>query len=118
MKSYYIHKKELLYSDVNTQKMIPDVIEFDLYGSRDYFIWLRDFKSSKKDVWIYRDIYDYLPYLLAKGVDEVYKLLKIDIHEPPTPKLPQYKIDYLAKLISEVHPNWETRAHRRDQSYM
>jgi hypothetical protein len=107
MKSYFIHMKELQHSDANTQKMIPEVIEFDLNGSREYFEWLREFKSSKKDVWIYRDIYDFLPYLLAKGVDEVYRILNIDIHEDPTPALPQYKIDYLAKLISEVRPNWE-----------
>jgi hypothetical protein len=98
--------------------MIPEVIEYDLYGSRSYFEWLREFKSSKKDVWFYRDIYDFLPYLLAKGIDEVYRILDIDIHEPPTPKLPQNKINYLAKLISKVSPNWETRAHRRELSYM
>jgi hypothetical protein len=107
MKSYYIHKKELQHSDANTQKMIPDVVEFDLYGSKKYFEWLRNFKSSKKDVWIYRDIYDFLPYSLAKVVNEIYRIFKIDIHEDPTPTLPQHKIDYLAELISEVHPNWE-----------
>jgi hypothetical protein len=109
MKLYYSYKKELLWSDINTQKMIPESIDFDLYGSKKYFEWLRDFKSIKKDVWIYRDIYDFLPYLLAKGVDEVYRIFNIDIHEDPTPTLPKYKLNYLAKIISEIHPNWENQ---------
>ena len=105
--SYYIHKKELTYSDLNTQNLIPEVIEYDLFGSKDYFDWLREFKSSEgRDVWIYRDLFDFLPYSLAKVLNEVYKILKIDIHNDPTPTLPKYKIVYLAKKIIEVCPDW------------
>jgi hypothetical protein len=76
----------------NSQKIIPDKIEFDLYGSREFYEWLRDFKPPKgRDVWSYRDFYDSLPYPVAKGVDEIYKMFDIDIHNG-NPVLPKERV--------------------------
>jgi len=107
MKSFYTHKKGLFYSDLNTQSVIPEIIEYDLFGSKDYFEWFKEYKSSESmDMWYYRDLYDFLPYPLAKVLDKVYRILKIDIHKDPTPTLPKYKIDYLSKMIIEHRPDW------------
>jgi hypothetical protein len=114
MKSYIIQLKELVYSEYNTQELIPDVIEYDLYGGKEYLEWLRDFKSTKKKkVWLYRDIYDFLPYPFAKVLNEIYKMLKINIHGDATPFLPQKKIDYLSSIIENVNPNWIMRTNTR-----
>jgi len=109
MRRYYTNKNELEWSDLNTQKLIPHAIEYDLHGSKAYFEWLREFKpSDKKDVWRYRDLYDYLPYLIAKFANEIYKIFNINIYEDPTPQLPEYKVEYLKTLISRINPEWDS----------
>lgn len=65
------------------QNMIPNEIEHDFYGSKEFFEWFRNFdlKLSEYDVEIYRDIYNKLPFPIAKILDEFYKLININIHE-------------------------------------
>ena len=45
------------------QQNLPNNINHDMYGSRDFFTWFKDFdsQSKEKDVWTYRDIYHSLP---------------------------------------------------------
>jgi len=106
MRRYHSHKNELTWSDLNTQKLIPPVIDYDACGSKEFFEWLRGFcPTGKRDVWKYRDLYHYMPYQLAKILNEFYRLDGIQIHEA-TPDLPEYKVRYLAKLIKKVAPDW------------
>jgi len=80
IKEYYINHGLDIFG-IHSQKEIPDIIEYDLYGSREFFMWLRDFhKPHERDVWCYRELYDSLPYPLAKILNEIYKKLKINIH--------------------------------------
>jgi hypothetical protein len=65
------------------QKNLPNHIEHDIYGSRDFFNWFRDFdlQSKEKDVWFYRDIYNSLPYSMARILDKFYSIIGIRIHD-------------------------------------
>ena len=65
------------------QSMIPERIEGDLYGSKEFFEWFKNFNLdlARKDVWFYRDLYNRLPYPLACLLDVVYDILGINIHE-------------------------------------
>jgi hypothetical protein len=49
-------------------------------------------KNERK--WIYRKIYDTLPYTVAKMVDKIYSMVDIDIH-PHNPYLPEKIVTYL-----------------------
>jgi len=74
--------------------MIPEKINSDLYGFSNFLEWFRsiDIRSSVRDVWVYRDIYNKLPFPLAKVLDELYKVLGIKIHEPsPVRRLGAHK---------------------------
>jgi hypothetical protein len=66
------------------QSLIPEVIEKDIPGSREFFEWFReyDFDVSKKN-YFYRDLYTAIPYWFAKYLDKVYQKLKINIHGYP-----------------------------------
>jgi hypothetical protein len=52
-------------------------------GSKDFFHWFRsfDFNSTKKDVWLYRDIYNTLPYPISHVLDKIYSAVGIRIHD-------------------------------------
>jgi hypothetical protein len=65
------------------QQNLPNHIDHDFYGSRDFFNWFRDFdiQSKEKDVWTYRDIYHSLPYPMAKILDKLYSIMGIRIHD-------------------------------------
>lgn len=65
------------------QAMIPDKIENDLYGSREFFEWFKgiDLNLTQKDVWIYRDLYNRLPYSISRWLDKFFYKIGIDIHE-------------------------------------
>jgi len=71
------------------QKLIPDNMDYDLYGSKNFFKWFRnfDFKTTEKNVRIYRKIYNKLPYGIAKILDIFYKKVGIRIYEH-SPTLP------------------------------
>ena len=81
MKDSFIHGGKLTPPDNNTQMLIPDVIEYDFYGSKEFFEWFKKFRPREKNVWLYRDIYYKLPYNVSKILDEFYKIMNIDIHE-------------------------------------
>lgn len=53
--------------------LIPDKMETNLYGSRDFFIWLRNLKfdSRQKKRNLHRDLFNSLPYPLAKLFDAI-----------------------------------------------
>ena len=65
------------------QKNLPNHLDRDIYGSKDFFNWFRDFdlQSKEKDVWFYRDIYHSLPYPLAKILNKLYLIAGIRIHD-------------------------------------
>lgn len=68
----------------NIQKLIPDKLEHDFHGSKEFFEWFRgfDFESTEKN-WFYTDLYMRLPFRLAKILDTVYRKLGINVHEYP-----------------------------------
>ena len=105
VKKHITNKRKLGHFDSNTQKMIPEKIDFDIYGSKAYFEWLREYKSREpKNVWLYKDLYDFLPYSLAKALDLFYKVLDIDIHKD-NPEMPRKRIKSLK--IETIRPGWE-----------
>jgi hypothetical protein len=65
------------------QKLISENIEYDLFGSREFFEWLKgyDFNSVSKNLDFYRNLYYGLPYSLAKNLDWVYIKMGLHIHE-------------------------------------
>jgi len=86
------------YREPMSRKEIPDNIEYDLYGSKEFFMWLRSYhKPHERDVWRYRELYDSLPYQLAKILNEIYKKLKINIHFG-NPHLSQERVNKLKIL--------------------
>jgi len=86
-------KKMFLESGISTQVLdyqwgpiieaIPENIEYDIYGSRELLEWIKkhDISSTEKDVWFFRDIYMNLPWSIAKGLNEIYKIFDINISE-------------------------------------
>jgi len=65
------------------QEMIPNDIETKYLSASDFFKWLKtiDLSEFEKDVWFYLDLYNSLPWPLAKILDELYKLININIHD-------------------------------------
>ena len=65
------------------QRNISDKIEYDLFGSKEFFKWFKDYdlKSSIKNVWSYRDFYNWLPFTIAKILDKIYQIIGVDIHD-------------------------------------
>jgi hypothetical protein len=60
-----------------------DEIKKEIDGTKEFFEWFKnyDLSKSESDVWLYRDIYNILPYPVAKVLDEFYRLLGIKIHD-------------------------------------
>ena len=111
MREDIIKRRILYHFEQNVQSMIPENIEFDIYGSKAYFEWLRNYRSLEpKDVWFYKDVYDFLPYPLAKILNEVYKLFNIDVHKD-CPVIPQKRVSSLG--IEEIYPGWENMRRRQ-----
>ncbi|MHA1711253.1 MAG: hypothetical protein ACTSUS_04210 [Candidatus Freyarchaeota archaeon] len=87
MKYMFQNKKDLDFNQLwewkGIQTMIPERIENDIYGSKEFFEWFRNFNLdlAQKDVWLYRDLYHRLPYPLARLLDILYDLVGINIHE-------------------------------------
>jgi hypothetical protein len=82
-------------------KMVPDPIEYDKYGSKDFFLWFKDFpfKSEANDHWFYRVVYNRLPYSLANIYDKLLKKININIHPDC------YSIKHYSYLFSEDEKN-------------
>jgi hypothetical protein len=89
---------------INSQALLPENFEHNFYGSRCFFEWLKNFKLTDKDlapdIWVYRGIYDSLPYPLAKIVNVIYKKFDINIHFG-NPILPQEKVNILKALAEK-----------------
>jgi len=85
------------------QDLIPNKIEFDFYGSRDFLSWFRDFdlKSTEKK-WVYTDLYMWLPYGAAKRLNMLYGKLGINVHEYP---FIRDKAFAQIRAVSEEHPS-------------
>ena len=81
-------------------KMVPDPIEYDKYGSKDFFLWFKDFnfKSKANDHWFHRVIYNTLPYSLANIYDNLLKKMNIEIHPDC------YSIKHYSYLFRENNP--------------
>jgi hypothetical protein len=99
IKEHYLDRGHLDVYGKNAKKILPDIIEYDYRGSRKFFEWLREFESSngEENTWHYRDIYDFLPYPLAKVLNEIYRMLGIKIHRG-NPHLPQDKVYQLEEI--------------------
>jgi hypothetical protein len=99
----YIEDHGTFYFNSNAQKIIPESIDFDLYGYKEFSKWLRSFHGTEKiqDLF-YRDLYDSLPFPMAKVLNEIYKILGINVHFG-NPKLPQERIKKLKqKSASQI----------------
>jgi hypothetical protein len=90
-------KERITSSYIENQKMIPDKIEHDLHGSKDFFEWYKEqdlIYSHGIDFGIYRDLYNMLPFTIAKCLDVLYSKIGIKLHGnpvlPPTRK--QWKL--------------------------
>jgi hypothetical protein len=90
---YAPYEVDTYVSDI--KNMIPENIEFDLYGSKDFFTWFRGSTGRvEKDVWLYRDVYVSLPYPIAKVLDKLYRIVGINIHEH-SPVMPEKRLSKL-----------------------
>jgi hypothetical protein len=64
----------------NMQAMIPDQIDFDVNGSKEFFEWLRglDIEVMERERYIFfTDLYMWLPFSLAEILRKVYAKLEI-----------------------------------------
>jgi hypothetical protein len=64
------------------KRLVHEKAETKCDGSQAFIQWFRrfDLKSTKKDVWVYRDLYNELPYPLSQVLDKVYRTVGINIH--------------------------------------
>jgi hypothetical protein len=73
------------------QKLIPARIDFDIYGSKEFYEWFRGFEFTLKDrVGLLRDLYYNLPYEVAKNLDMVYRKAGVKVQEA-SPKRDNFK---------------------------
>ena len=70
------------------QRLIPEKLDSDFHGSKDFFEWFKDFdfQTSERN-WFYTDLYMNLPYQIACILDKIYRKLNIDVHEYPTNRI-------------------------------
>jgi len=86
MRSFFEEKK--MYSQhiedqwKPIQREIPDKMEYDLYGSKEFLKWLRtlNLKSKEKDDGPFRRLYYKLPWYISKVLFEIYKIKGINLH--------------------------------------
>ena len=84
MKLFFEKQAKILYYSYRiNQSMIPEKIEHDLNGSKEFYEWYRDFdlESIKQSEWINwaRTIYFKLPYSSANVLDRLLKKIGIRI---------------------------------------
>ena len=87
MRSFWENRKTSLMGSNwrEIRALIPDKLDFDLYGSKEFFEWFRDFDfNSTEKNWFFTDLYMWLPYRLARLIDTLYKKADINVHESPT----------------------------------
>jgi hypothetical protein len=87
------------------QNFLPNNIEHVQFDSENFFQWFKnlDLKSIEKDVWIYRDIYNKLPYPLSRLLDKFYRKIGIDLHYPSPYIVPKLDKIYPKDLIKFEH---------------
>jgi hypothetical protein len=107
IKKFYSHHK-LVHHLTWSRSQIPDKIEYDHLGSKEFFEWFRSFEPYQEDVWFYRKIYYNLPYRLAMILNILYSRFGISIHEN-SPYIPQ-------RIIDELE-GYEARLHTREFSF-
>ena len=60
------------------QAIIPEDMDFDIYGSKAFFEWFRDYEVDENEGnWFFTDLYNSLPYRLAFYLNKVYVKLSI-----------------------------------------
>ena len=60
------------------QAIIPETVDFDIYGSKKFFEWFRDAKVDETEAnWFYTDLYTSLPYSIARYLTKVYSKFNI-----------------------------------------
>ena len=81
IKEHYMKYGLDVYGE-NSKKIIPEIIEQDIHGSKAFFEWLKDYNPPEGiNLWPYRDLYFFLPFHLAKILNEIYDIFELDIHE-------------------------------------
>ena len=82
---YWENKKTARYGSwFEIQSLIPEKIDIDIHGSRDFFEWFRDFNfSTTEKNWFFTDLYTGVPFRIAQLLDKVYYKLDINVHEGP-----------------------------------
>jgi hypothetical protein len=96
MKSFVLEEK-FTSVDLNLwhpiQKLVHDGVEFESPEVSEFFRWFKDYELKECNHHKYREIYYSLPFSLAKILNEVYKILDINIHDPapPLPKVQKVK---------------------------
>ena len=66
------------------QESIPDQIDFDVHGSKEFFEWFREFDLDDAERnWFYFDLYMWLPYFLAKNMNRVFSRYGNALHQYP-----------------------------------
>jgi hypothetical protein len=70
------------------RRSIPEMVDWDLYGSKEFFEWFKKAENIKtlsraraRGEWKYLHFYNRLPYSLAKYVDKFYSIVDINIHK-------------------------------------
>ena len=90
MRSFWVNRKTSLLAPVwrELQALIPNEIDNDFNGSKNFFEWFKDFDfESAEKTWFYTDLYMALPYKLASLLDVIYRKLGINVHENPRQRL-------------------------------
>jgi len=85
LRRYWENRTAVRYGSwLEIQRLIPDKLEDDFQGSKEFFEWFRgfDFKTTEKN-WFFVDLYMRLPYSFAKGLDMIYRKFHINVHENP-----------------------------------
>lgn len=66
------------------QAILPEKVELDMYGSKAFFEWFRDYKFDETEInWFFTDLYNSLPYDVARLLDKLFRKLDINVHPLP-----------------------------------
>jgi hypothetical protein len=87
IKEYWINRKSTKMGStwVEIQKLIPEKIEKDIHGSKEFLEWYRDLEMKPMTRgWFYNDLYTSLPFPLARLLDRLYfTKIGVNVHESP-----------------------------------
>ena len=77
-------KERLRHSFIECQKMIPDKIGVGVHGVNEFFKWYKEQDLTRgrsgRNVAAYRDLYNKLPFPIAKYLDKFYSIVGIKLH--------------------------------------